>query len=269
LRTSNLFKVVSWTIKSDIVFPFLEIVLAVSLYIILTKNPLSSSASSDLFTNLTWDLIYLIVIFVGIAGARGYAIALERGEIGRQMIGLRISRTKIILLKWLSIQLVSFVLILAVDIVAFFWVEGYFPSPAAYSIWGSAPLVAFLVMVLEQFLLIAFLNSLSAAVSLVLKRTIVSLLIFFIVTLLGVQLYVVGSTVTGGPFSYLQLGWGDYNIVMDITNYLYYGFLNYNPLSASFLHLSLQFYVGLIYRVLGAIALLWISILAFRRADLD
>lgn len=209
----------------------------------------------------------MIIILVGIAGARGYAIALERGELTRQMVGLRISRAKTVFLKWLSIFILCLLLLLGVDIAVFFSSLGYFPYANAYIAWGSAPLLAFAVTIVEQALLLAFLNSLSAAVSLIIRKTTVSLLIFFIVALLGVQLYVVGTT--GGPLAYLQLGYGDYYITTDITNYLYYGLLNYNPFSASFLQLGEQFYVGLAYRLAGAIVLLGVSIFAFMRADLD
>jgi hypothetical protein len=267
LKDKNLLKILGWTLKCDIIFPFPEIVLAVSIYIILRGNPISDTASSDTFTNLTSNLIYLIIIFVGISGARGYAIALERGEFSRQMIGLSISRTRIVILKWFSIFILCLLLLLAVDIAAFFSTLGYFPYVNSYTVWGSAPLLAFAVMIGEQALLLAFLNSLSSAFSLIIRKTTVSLLVFFIATLLGVQLYMVGTT--GGPLEYLQLGYGDYYIVMDSVNYIYYGFINHTPISASFLQLSEQFYVGLAYRAVGAIALLGVSILSFMRADLD
>jgi hypothetical protein len=119
----------------------------------------------------------------------------------------------------------------------------------------------------EQALLLAFLNSLSAAVSLIIRKTTVSLLIFFIVALLGVQLYMIGTT--GGPLEYLQLGYGDYYIVMDSTNYLYNVFLSNNAISAYLVQHSEQFCFGLAYRVLGAVVLLGVSILSFMRADLD
>lgn len=266
-KNKKLLRILGWTLKSDIIFPFPEIVLAVSIYIILRVIPMSSTASTDAFTNLTSNLIYLIIIFVGIAGARGYAIALESGEFGRQMIGLRLSRAKIVIFKWLSILIISLLLLFGVDIAVFFAVLGYFPYVSAYISWGSAPLLSFGVMVAEQALLLAFLNSLSAAISLVIRKTTVSLLVFFIVALLGVQLYMVGTS--GGLFAYLQLGYGDYYIVMDSTNYLYYGFLNHNPLSAYFLQLGEQFYVGFVYRLIGAIVLLAVSIFSFMRADLD
>lgn len=266
-RSGNLLKILRWTIKSDIIFPFPEIVFAVSVYIILGGNPISGTASTDAFTNLTSSLIYLIVIFVGIAGARGYAIALERGEFSRQMIGIRTTRARIVVLKWASTFILTLILFLGVDIAAFLFTLGYFPYVTAYIVWGSAPLLTFGVMIGEQALLLAFLNSLSAAVSLIIRKPTVSLLIFFIVAFLGVQLYMVGTT--GGPLAYLQLGYGDYYIVMDSTNYLYYGFLNHNPLSLLFLSLGEQFYVGLAYRLVGAVALLAISIYSFMRADLD
>lgn len=264
-KVANLLKVLGWTLKSDIVFPFLEIVLFVSIFIVLTKNSLSGTASTDMFESLTSDLMYLVILFVGIAGARGYAIALERGELSRQMIGLRISRGRIVILKWLSIFTLSFVLLFAVDLAAFFSLVAYVPYISDYIFWGSAPMVAFAVMVGEQIVLLAFLNSLSAALSLAIRRATVSLLLFFIVGFLGLRLYVTGTT--GGPFAYLQLGYGDYGIVLEATQYLYAAIFNHSLVSGFLL--TEQFYVGLAYRAVGAVVLLAISIYSFSRADLD
>lgn len=266
-ESGNLLKVLGWTLKADIVFPFLEIVLFASLYLMLTENTLSGTASSDILESLTSNLLYLIILFVGIAGVRGYAIALERGELTRQMIGLGVSRAKIVVLKWLSLFIISLVLFVAIDAAVFIEFVGYFPSVTSYLIWGSAPLLAFAVVVGEQAILLAFLNSLSAALSLGIKRTTVSLLVFFIVAFLGTELYMFGTT--GSPFSYLQLGYGDSNIVMEITQSVYSFFSDLSHITYFAPPVTEQFYIGLSYRIVGAIALLAISVFLFVRADLD
>jgi hypothetical protein len=260
---NKLMKELSWTLKIDIVFPFLEIILFISLYIMLVKNALIGSAAVYSLENVTIDLIYLIILLVGIAGVRGYAIALERGEISRQMIGLRISRCKVLALKWLSIFIISFIPLLVVDIAVFIAFVGYFPSINSYSDWGNAPVLAFFLMIGEQALLIAFLNSLSAALSFGIKRTTVSLLIFFLIAFLGSQFYLVGQT---GVFGYLQLGWGDWNILVDTYQYLNQLIFVHTLSSNQF---NLEFYIGLLYRALGAVVLFLGSVLTFARADLD
>lgn len=266
INDSQVLKVLGWTLKNDVVFPLPEIVLAFSLYIVLAKNSLTDTAPTDVFENLTYDLIILVILFVGIAGARGYAIALERGELSRQMIGLRISRTRLLVLKWISVFILSFAILVTIDIAAFFSLVAYIPSISTYSVWGSAPLLAFAIMVGEQAILLAFLNSLSSTLSLAIRRTTVSLLVFFLVAFLGSQLYVVGTT--GEPLSYLQLGWGDYKIVLDATQYAYYSIFNHNLVSA-FGGLTEQFYIGLAYRTVGIVLLLAVSFYSFKRADLD
>lgn len=255
-----------WTYKNDFIEPFPEIVLFLSIVIVVDQSFLYGvDVASGVFANISWNLILLIIIFVGIGGSRSYGIALDRGEAVHQMLALRIPRWRFAFLKWLALFVTFASILLVVDFVAFFVYLGYFPSVSAYSLWGGAPLVTFGLAVGEQLALLFFLNSAMLMISFGVKRTTASLLIFLVFALLAARLYAVGPPGILGDF---QLGYGDYNIVNSFSTYLFTLF--YRPASQlANSSPSIDVVVGLLYRVLGGLILLLGGIQLFRRSDLD
>lgn len=261
---SELGKVLRWTFKNDFVEPLPELVLLLCVISVASHNFLNIGAS-DLFSSLTWNLDVLLLIFVGIGGAMSYSMALERGQLAQQFLSLRTSRTKFVLLKWTSLFIIFVALALPLDFAAFFLYMGYFPSLPAYSAWPDAPMLTFLIAVLEQMIFLAFLNSLVMAISFSIQRTTVSLLIFLAVGLFSAGYLSLGSV----PIpDYLRLGYGDYLIV---SSFSAYGFdLLYRPAAVVAASMpTVADLLALAYRSLGAFALFVVGLWGLVRADLD
>lgn len=257
-------KVLRWTFKNDFVEPLPELVLLLGVVEVASHNFLGLGTTGQ-FDNLTWNLDVLILIFVAIAGVMSYSLALERGQVAQQFLSLRVSRAKFVALKWASlfVTFVAFVLIL--DFVAFFLYLGYFPNFGSYSNWAAAPVFVFALMVGEQMLLLAFLNSLVMAISFGIRRTTVSLLVFLAFTLFTAGYISFGSTIIP---QYLQLGYGDYLIVNSFSTYAFN--VLYRP--AAFALASapdLTDCLALAYRVISAVVLFFAGLALLVRADLD
>lgn len=249
---STLLRLLKWTYVNDLVEPFPEIVLFLSVVVIASNNFISSTAATDMFTTLTWKLVLLIIILVAIGGTRSFSFALEKREIVYQLLGLRVSRWRFAALKWLSLLIVFFSIVVVVDVVAFVEFLGYFPPIAEYSLWGSSPAFIFAFMVGEQLLLLAFLNSLVMLISIGSRKTTSSLLIFLVVTLFSALPYLFISS--GFP-DYLMLGYGDYQIL--------------NPASlASLFGPNEEFYFAVLYRAGGAIVMFVVSLRLFKRMEI-
>ncbi|MDG6920994.1 MAG: hypothetical protein JRN59_05640 [Nitrososphaerota archaeon] len=217
------------------------------------------------FAELTWKLIILILMFVAIGGAMSYSFALERGQVAQQFLSLRVSRAKYVLLKWTSVFVVFAVFALIFDFIAFFLYLGYFPNLGAYTIWGEGPSFAFLFMVGEQLVLLAFLNSLVMAISFGLRRTTISLLTFLVFTLLSAGYFPLGSATIP---DFLRLGYGDYLFANGLSTYTFE--LLYRPASQALASApTTTDYLVLIYRAVGAVVLSLVSVVLFVRADLD
>lgn len=261
---SNLLKVLQWTYKNDFVEPLPELVLLLGVVSVASHNFLDIG-TSDLFSSLTWNLDILLLIFVGIAGVMSYSLALERGQVAQQFLSLRVSRSKFVFLKWTSLFVIFAVFALLLDSVAFFLYLGFFPDISAYSTWGFAPAFTFLIMVGEQMVFLAFLNSLVMAVSFGLKKTTVSLLVFLTFTLFSAGYLTFGSTILP---SYVQLGYGDYLFVNSLSSYVFpllYRSAGVAMTSAP----SSMAYLALAYRSVGAITLFLAGLALLVRADLD
>ena len=221
--------------------------------------------TSEQFTSLTWNLDILILVFVAIAGAMSYSLALERGEVAQQFLSLRVSRARFVALKWASLFLIFVVFALLLDFVAFFLYLGYFPDFGSYSAWGIAPGLTFLIMVGEQFALLAFLNSLVMVASFGIRRTTVSLLVFLVFTLFTAGFFSFGSVVVP---DYLRLGYGDYLIVNSFSTYAFD--LLYRPATVALSNApAVADYLALSYRVAGAAVLFFVGLALLVRADLD
>jgi hypothetical protein len=258
-------RILKWSYKNDFVEPFPEIVLFLGIVLIASNSFLDVTGTTNLFVSLTWKSILIIVIFVGIGGIRGYSLALEKGEITRQMLTLQISRTKFIFLKWLSLFAIFFAVLLSVDVVAFFVYLGYFPSFAAYALWSTAPVMVFALMLAEQVLLLIFLNSLVMLISFATRRTTVALLVFLAFTLFSAMPL---SFVSSGIPNFLQLGYGDYTIVNGLSSYIYD--LLYRPSAlAAAASPTMEVYVALIYRVLAGLGLFALALQVFKGVDID
>ncbi len=260
-------RVLEWTFRNDFVEPFIEIVLFIIIFIAASSTFINPGGNTQIFSSLTWNLIYIIVILVGIGGVRSYSLGLERGEVVRQMSSLRLTRSGFLWRKWLSLYLIFASMLLITDAIIFFEDFGFFPNPTLASNWGSFGLLTWVFMVPEQLALLVFLNSLVAILSLVFRNTTVSLLIYFVYTFLGVSLYTVSHL---GVASYLQLGYGDYQIVNTASDhYFYLLYQPYNTIGLRVSALNAAFYVGVIYRVVGGLIMLVLAALRFRGMDLD
>jgi hypothetical protein len=261
---SNLLRILGWTYKNDFVEPLPELILLLGVVSVASHNFLGQG-TSDLFSRLTWDLDIIILVFVAIAGVRSYSQALERGEVAQQFLSLRISRAKFVLLKWLSLFIIFVIFALTLDAVAFVLYLGFFPSVGSYSAWGDAPVLTFLVMLTEQIVFLAFLNSLVMAVSFGLRKTTVSLLVFFAFTLFSAGYLVLGSTFLP---DYLQIGYGDYIAVNGLSTYAY-DLLYRSAQVAQSSTPAMADYLALVYRALGAVILYFAGLGLLIRADLD
>jgi len=258
-------RVLKWSYKNDFVEPFPEIVLFLGVVLIASNSFLDVAGATNLFVNLTWKSILILVIFVGIGGIRGYSLALEKGEITRQMLTLRVSRTKFIFLKWLSLFVIFFAVLLSVDAVAFFVFLGYFPSVTVYTLWGAAPVMVFALVLAEQVLLLLFLNSLVMLISFATRRTTVAMLVFLAFALFTAMPY---SFVSSGIPNFLQLGYGDYTIVNGLSSYIYD--LLYRPSAiAAAASPTMEVYLALIYRVLAGLGFFAVALQLFKGVDMD
>ena len=253
-----------WTFKNDFAGPLPELVLLLGVVEVASHNFLAQGTTGQ-FDSLTWNLDVLILIFVAIAGGMSYSLALERGQVAQQFLSLRTSRARFVALKWASLFVIFVVFSLLLDFVAFFVYLGYFPNFVSYSAWTDAPALAFLIMVGEQLVLLAFLNSLVMAISFGVRRTTVSLLVFLAFTLFTAGYLSFGSTIVP---NYLKLGYGDYLIANSFSTYIFDAL--YRPatiaLSAS---PDLTDYLALAYRAISAVVLFSAGLVLLVRADLD
>jgi len=256
-------KVFRWTYKNDFVEPFPELVLLLGVVSVSSSYSLGFDATNE-FAKLTWNLTLLTLIFAAIGGVMSYSLALERGQVTEQLLSLRVSRARFVALKWASVFVILAVFALLFDFVAFFLYLGYFPNLGAYTIWGEAPGFAFLIMVGEQLVFLAFLNSLVMAVSFGLRRTTISLLAFLAFTLFSAGYFPLGSAAIP---DFLRLGYGDYLFVNGLSYYAYLLFAS-SPQALVSAPTTTD-YLVLAYRAVGAVVLFIISVGLFVRADLD
>lgn len=250
--------IMKWTFQNDMMPPFLEVILFLMAYLATSSYSLDSGATLTTYSYLSWNLIYVMIFLVAISAVRSFSMATERGETSRQMMSGYTSRVRFVLAKFFSLYLCTAALLLVVDVIALFVYMGYFFSPSVYISLGSASLVVWGLAVLEQLLLLFFLDSLAVTLSLLTRSTTVSLLLFLVITLLGVNLYRAGLP---GWSVNLQLGYGDYNIVNTVSEYLF------NPRSNAPPDFSI--YVGVVYRAAGSLVLLLTSLFRFNTMDLD
>lgn len=261
----NLLKVLRWTFKNDFVEPLPELVLLLGVVEVASHNFLGQGGTSGQFSNLTWNLDVLILIFVAIAGVMSYSLALERGQVAQQFLSLRVSRAKFVALKWASVFVVFVVFALLLDFVALFLYLGYFPNLGSYSGWAEAPGLSFLIMIGEQLVFLAFLNSLVMAISFGIRRTTVSLMAFLAFTLFTAGYLSFGSTIIP---KYLQLGYGDYLIVNNFSTWVFN--VLYRPAAVALATTpNLTDFLALAYRGVGALALFLAGLAFLVRADLD
>jgi hypothetical protein len=244
--------------------PFPELVLFLGVVSVTSVYSLGLN-TTEVFAKLTWVLIILILIFAAIGGVMCYSLALERGQVAQQFLSLRVSRVRFAALKWVSVFVIFAAFALVFDFIAFFLYLGYFPNLGAYSLWGDAPGFAFLIMIGEQMVLIAFLNSLAMALSFGLRRTTISLLAFLAFTLYFAGFFPLGSAAIP---DFLHLGYGDYLFVNHLSTYAFELF--YRPAAqAMTLAPNTTDYLTLAYRAVGAVILFVVSVGLFVRADLD
>jgi hypothetical protein len=229
------------------------------------SHSLLGLGTSDDFSSLTWNLDILILIFVAIAGVMSYSLALEKGQLTQQFLSLRVSRARLVVLKWMSLFVVFVAFAMLLDFTSFFVYLGYFPNLSAYSNWGGAPTYDFLIAVGEQLAFLAFLNSLVMAVSFGLKKTTLSLLVFLAFALFSAGFLTFGVATIP---AYLQLGYGDYLIANGFSHFVFSLLYRSGPEIAASTP-ALVDYLGLAYRGAGAIVLFLVGLGLFVRADLD
>ncbi|MDG6964179.1 MAG: hypothetical protein JRM74_00555 [Nitrososphaerota archaeon] len=257
-------KVLRWTYKNDFVEPFPELVLFLGVVSVTSVYSLGLD-TTEVFAKLTWSIIILILIFAAIGGVMCYSLALERGQVAQQFLSLRVSRARFAALKWVSVFVIFAAFALLFDFIAFFLYLGYFPSLGTYAFWGDAPAFAFLFMVGEQLVLLAFLNSLVMVISFGLRRTTISLLVFLAFTLFSAGFFPLGSASIP---DFLRLGYGDYLFVNGLSTYVFE--LLYRPASQALASApTATDYLALAYRAVGAVVLFVIGVGLFVRADLD
>ncbi|MDG7009086.1 MAG: hypothetical protein JRN06_12825 [Nitrososphaerota archaeon] len=258
--------VLKWTFKNDFGEPFPELLVFLFVFVVATSNFIDAQGTDELFANLTWRVIIILIIMVGIGGMRSYSQALERGEMGLEMLNLRASRVRFAFLKYLAVLLIFAVILLVVDIVGFAEFLGYFPSIQYYSMWGSAPTATFAIMFLEQLLLLFFLNSVIFLIALAVRRPTVVLLGFFVFAIF----LAMPSTFTQLKVpEYLQLGYGDYEIVNQLSGFF---FVLFYRNTASQIHIFAPNTVAvfsLIYRGSVGVAALVSALQIFKKADMD
>ena len=244
--------------------PLPELVLLLGV-VSVASHKFLDQGTSNLFESLTWNLDILLLIFVGIAGVMSYSLAMEKGQIAQQFLSLRVSRAKFVALKWTSLFVIFVIFALLLDFVAFFLYLGYFPNLGAYPNWGDSPGFTFLIMMGEQLVLLAFLDSLVMAISFGLRRTTVSLLVFLAFTLFSAGYLALGTSILP---QYLQLGYGDYLVVNGFSTYVFS--LLYRPETVVLSTApALTDYLALTYRVLGTVILFLAGLAFLVRADLD
>lgn len=194
-----------------------------------------------------------------------YSLGLERGQVTQQFLSLRISRARFVALKWASLFVIFSTFALLLDAVAFFLFGGYFPTPETYSSWGSAPALTFFIMLVEQLLLLAFLNSLVMAISFGVRRITISLLVFFFFALYSSGFLTFGTNILP---DFMRLGYGDYLVVNDISAYVFD--LLFRPVAQALANApTLMDYASLAYRGVGAVLLFLVGMGLLVRNDLD
>ena len=260
VRINELMK---WTFKSDFSEPFVEIVLFLFVGIGASRGFLEATAVSDMFAILTWNLIYPIIFLVAIGGARSFALSQEHGEIGRQLIMQGQRRIVFLAEKFLCLYLLSAALLIIADGVVFLEYLGYFFSPLVYPNLLTDPVIAWSATILEQLMLLFFLDSLILFLGVTIRKTTVVLLVFLAVTILGVSLYVTSPPSWAAD---LQLGYGDYNMTNLLNQFLYADFYR---VSKPTIAVGGAIFFGLIYRFAGGVLFLVLSFLRFMKMDLD
>lgn len=265
----KLSRLTQWTLQNDLAFPFAEIILFLSAYEALSYSSVSAGGVLTMYDALTMNMIYIVVFLSAIAGARMFSMAIERGEISRQLVEARTSRVRFLLSKFASFYLLTFALVLVVDVAALFVYMGYFFDPAVYTSLGVASLTDWSLMLLEQLLLLFFLDSMIMFLSLVFRSATVSILVFLAVTVLGVSLYTIGPPTWAKD---LQLGYGDWDIVNRSASYLFLTLVRHASGNLSLYSSQLPNFttlVGFYYRLLGGLVLFIAGALRFNTMDLD
>jgi len=262
----NFTEVLRWTIKNDFVEPFPEIVFFILVLIVATNNFVSVGGTEDLFANLTWKTIIILIVLVGIGGTRSYSQALEKGETATEMLTMRVSRVRFAILKYFSVFLTLSGIILAVDFFAFFEFLGYFPWISVYSTWGSAPVASFVVMFLEQLVLLFLLNSLIILIAFCVKKSTVTLLVFFTFGLFWAMPSIFTPSVVPG---YLQLGYGDNQIANQISQFVFVLLYRNTPAMIALTTPDATAILSFAYRgCVGALALI-AAVQVFKWTDMD
>jgi hypothetical protein len=264
---SRFSEILRWSLQSDMAFPFLEVVLFLVVYLSLSYHSLIAQDILERPITITSDLIYVIVLTAGIAGARAFSIALDKGELSRQFMTFGGTRLKFILHKFLSFYLTTLSLLVIANVTVFLVFMTSFFSPQVYINLGEQGPVIWVISLLEQMLLLFFLDSLIMVLSLGFRSATISLLLFFVVTILGISFYRLDLPIWT---QYMQLGWGDQTMVNTLVKYIFFN--SYAPPSLhlpAYLIPSLGFYVGIVYRAIGGIVFFFVSLLRFNSMDLD
>jgi hypothetical protein len=265
---SRLGKIMQWTLQNDLTLPFLEIILFLAAYEAITDYTILGTDALTRYTSLTWNMIYVIIFLSAIGGVRVFSMAVERGEVSRQLVDSGSSRHRFILSKFASFYITTLLVLLIADVVALLVYMGYFFDISVYTVIGTASLLNWAVMIAGQMLLLFFLDSLIMSLSLFFRSATVSILIFLAVTVLGVSLYTFGLPSWAKD---LQLGFGDYEIANKVTAYAFYTVIrhasNLSVVSAAIPNLT-TFY-GILYRLVGGIALFIAGVFRFNTMDLD
>lgn len=255
-------ELVRWTYWNDMVAPFPEVVIFLLVYLAAANTILTPGGRVYAYENISWRLLYPLLLLVGLAGARAYASAIESGEASRQLLMANLNRRRFLLEKFTALFILEFALLIVADLVYLFEYLGYWPALQFYSEWAAAPLLAFGISLLEQALLVFFLNALIALVCVGLRNTNLSLLVYLAFSLAGAYFYEVNSPLI---LRFIQLGYGDWGIVNQLYpamySLLYYG----GGLSG----LSAAFYVSVVFRGVGGACMLAAASLIFGRIDLD
>jgi ABC-type transport system involved in multi-copper enzyme maturation permease subunit len=259
-------RVLKWTFNNDFAEPFPELLVFLFVFVVATSNFIDVGGTDQLFANLTWKVIVVLIIMVGIGGTRSYSQALERGEIGLEMLSLKISRIRFALLKYLAVFLIFAGILFVADVVAFFEFLGYFPSVQNYSMWGFAPTATFAIMFLEQLLLLFFLNSLIFLLALTAKRPTVVLLGFFVFAIF----FAMPSMFTQLTIpKFLAIGYGDYEIVNQLSGFVFVLLYRNTTSQIAIFAPKTDAVLSLIYRgCVGAVTLI-AALQVFKRVNMD
>ncbi len=245
-----------------------EIAVFLLVYLAITFNQVDAGNVLARSQNVTWDMIYMIVILSGIGGVKAFSIALDKGELVREMVASGSSRIRFLLRKFFSLYLLTLLLVFLADVAVLVVFMEYYFSPEVYSsALGTAPLVTWGVAVAEQMMLLFFLCSLIAFLSFASKSTAVSLLVFLAITIIGISFYRISLPTWAG---YLQLGSGDYSIVNRVSQYLFFAlFQSGNRVELAEYAANAQLLLGVAYRLVGGAVLLLAALVRFNRMDLE